>query len=161
MAEGFTATTEGIEKLGNLQASPSMYLGTIGMPGMTATWGYWRLERLKKAKPSMFRSRRRCDSIVGQIAKLKNCRVIGSAGSDAKVQLLTEELGFDHAFNYNNGQILGHLQEAAPGIDIYFDNVRRDHLSSCNVHMRQFGRIPLCGAIAQYNDTELDQALTI
>ena len=62
-------------------------------------------------------------SIVGQIAKLKGCRVIGSAGSDDKVQLLTDELGFDHAFNYNDGSLIGHLKEAPEGLDVYFDNV--------------------------------------
>ena len=154
--EGFTATTEGIEKLGNLQASPSMYLGTIGMPGMTAYVGLLEVGALKEGETIYVSGAAGAvGSIVGQIAKLKNCRVIGSAGSDAKVQLLTEELGFDHAFNYNNGQILGHLREAAPeGIDIYFDNVGADHLQAAIMHMRQFGRIPLCGAIAQYNDTE-------
>ncbi|HBF78415.1 MAG TPA: NADP-dependent oxidoreductase, partial [Streptomyces sp.] len=82
-------------------------------------------------------------------------RVIGSAGSDEKVKLLTEEYGFDAAFNYKNGPVKDQLAEAAPdGIDVYFDNVGGEHLeaaiSSFNVH----GRATICGMIAQYNSTE-------
>jgi NADPH-dependent curcumin reductase CurA len=91
--------------------------------------------------------------IVGQIAKIHGCTVIGSAGSAAKVRLLTEELGFDHAFDYHGADLLAQLRAAAPkGLDVYFDNVGGDHLQAALSHMRQFGRIALCGAIAQYND---------
>ena len=154
--EAFTASTAGIEKLGNLTASPSTYLGTIGMPGMTAYVGLLEVGALKEGETVFVSGAAGAvGSIVGQIAKLKNCKVIGSAGSDEKVTLLTEELGFDHAFNYNDGSILSHLREAAPdGLDVYFDNVGAEHLQSALMHMRPFGRIPLCGAIAQYNDTE-------
>jgi hypothetical protein len=154
--EAFTAPAEGIEKLGNLKASPSTYLGAIGMPGMTAYVGLLEVGSLKE-KETVFVSGAAgaVGSIVGQIAKIKNCNVIGSAGSAEKVSLLSDELGFDHAFNYHDGPILGHLREAAPeGLDIYFDNVGAEHLQSALMHMRPFGRIPLCGAIAQYNDTE-------
>ena len=154
--EAFTAPTEGIEKLGNLKASPSTYLGAIGMPGMTAYVGLLEVGALSEGETVFVSGAAGAvGSIVGQIAKIKNCKVIGSAGSTEKINLLTEELGFDHAFDYHDGQILGHLREAAPeGLDIYFDNVGAEHLQSALMHMRQFGRIPLCGAIAQYNDTE-------
>ena len=70
------------------------------------------------------------------------------------MELLTKELGFDSAFNYNDGNLLGHLRELAPeGIDVYFDNVGAEHLEAALMCMRPFGRIPLCGAIATYNDT--------
>ncbi len=154
--EAYTATTDGIEKLGNLVAEPSLYLGPIGMPGMTAYVGLLEVGALKDGETVFVSGAAGAvGSIVGQIAKLKGCRVLGSAGSDAKVAWLSDELGFDYAFNYHDGEILGHLREGAPdGLDVYFDNVGAEHLQSAIMHMRPFGRIPLCGAIAQYNDTE-------
>ena len=154
--EGFTASTEGIERLGELRADPSAYLGAIGMPGMTAYVGLLEVGALKDGETVFVSGAAGAvGSIVGQIAKLKGCRVLGSAGSQDKVDLLTNELGFDYAFNYKDGNILNHLREGAPdGLDVYFDNVGADHLQAAIMHMRPFGRIPLCGAIAQYNDTE-------
>ncbi|NKB99816.1 MAG: zinc-binding dehydrogenase [Pseudomonadales bacterium] len=154
--EAFTASAEGIEKLGDIVAEPSAYLGAIGMPGMTAYVGLLEVGALKEGETVFVSGAAGAvGSIVGQIAKLKGCRVLGSAGSADKVDLLTNELGFDYAFNYKDGSILGHLREGAPdGLDVYFDNVGADHLQAAIMHMRQFGRIPLCGAIAQYNDTE-------
>lgn len=154
--EAFTAPAAGIEKLGDLAAPASAYLGAIGMPGMTAYVGLLEVGALK-AGETVFVSGAAgaVGSIVGQIAKLKGCTVIGSAGSDDKAQLLKDELGFDYAFNYNDGSIVGHLKEAAPaGIDVYFDNVGAEHLQAAIMCMRPNGRIPLCGAIATYNDTE-------
>ena len=154
--EAFTAGTEGIEKLGDIVAAPSAYLGAIGMPGMTAYVGLLEVGELKDGETVFVSGAAGAvGSIVGQIAKLKGCRVLGSAGSQDKVDLLTNELGFDYAFNYKDGSILNHLREGAPeGLDVYFDNVGAEHLQAAIMHMRQFGRIPLCGAIAQYNDTE-------
>ena len=154
--EAYTATTDGIEKLGNLVAEPSLYLGPIGMPGMTAYVGLLEVGALKDGETVFVSGAAGAvGSIVGQIAKLKGCRVLGSAGSKEKVAWLTDELKFDYAFNYHDGEILGHLREGAPdGLDVYFDNVGAEHLQSAIMHMRPFGRIPLCGAIAQYNDTE-------
>jgi NADPH-dependent curcumin reductase CurA len=154
--EAYTATIDGIEKLGNLVAEPSLYLGPIGMPGMTAYVGLLEVGALKDGETVFVSGAAGAvGSIVGQIAKLKGCRVLGSAGSKEKVAWLTDELKFDYAFNYHDGEILGHLREGAPdGLDVYFDNVGAEHLQSAIMHMRPFGRIPLCGAIAQYNDTE-------
>ena len=79
--------------------------------------------------------------------------MLGSAGGPAKVAWLGE-LGFDYAFDYHDGRILDHLREGAPdGIDVYFDNVGGDHLEAALFHMRPFGRVALCGAISQYNNT--------
>lgn len=154
--EGFTASTDGIEKLGAIVADPSAYLGAIGMPGMTAYVGLLEVGALKEGETVFVSGAAGAvGSIVGQIAKIKNCRVLGSAGGQDKVDMLVNELGFDYAFNYKDGSILQHLREGAPdGLDVYFDNVGADHLQAAIMHMRQFGRIPLCGAIAQYNDTE-------
>ena len=154
--EAYTAPVEGIEKLGEIVAPPSAYLGAIGMPGMTAYVGLLEVGQLKDGETVFVSGAAGAvGSIVGQIAKLKGCRVIGSAGDQEKVDMLTSELGFDYAFNYKDGSILGHLREGAPeGIDVYFDNVGGDHLQAALMHMRPFGRIPLCGAISVYNDTE-------
>ncbi|MCX4778240.1 NADP-dependent oxidoreductase [Streptomyces sp. NBC_01264] len=135
----------------------SAYLGVLGMPGLTAYAGLFEVASFKEGD-SVFVSGAAgaVGSLVGQFAKIKGAsRVIGSAGSDEKVTLLTEKYGFDAAFNYKNGPVAEQLREAAPeGIDVYFDNVGGDHLeaaiSSLNVH----GRATLCGAIAQYNATE-------
>ena len=154
--EAFTAGTDGIAKLGTIVAEPSAYLGAIGMPGMTAYAGLLEVGALSEGETVFVSGAAGAvGSIVGQIAKLKGCRVLGSAGSQEKVDLLTGELGFDYAFNYKDGHILQHLREGAPdGLDVYFDNVGAEHLQAAIMHIRPFGRIPLCGAIAQYNDTE-------
>lgn len=80
--------------------------------------------------------------------------MIGSAGSEEKVARL-KELGFDAAINYREGDLAGQLRQAAPeGIDVYFDNVGGDHLEAAIARMNTFGRVAMCGAIAQYNDTQ-------
>ena len=154
--EAVTTSVEGVQRLGEIVAPPSAYIGTIGMPGMTAYVGLLEVGALQDGETVFVSGAAGAvGTIVGQIAKLKGCRVIGSAGSAEKVALLQDELGFDHAFNYNDGHILNHLREAAPdGLDVYFDNVGAEHLQAALMCMRPFGRIPLCGAIATYNDTE-------
>jgi NADPH-dependent curcumin reductase CurA len=90
-------------------------------------------------------------SLAAQIAKLRGHRVIGSAGSEAKVRFLLDELGLDAAFNYRDGPVVDLLREAAPeGIDVYFDNVGGDHLEAALATLRGWGRAALCGAISEY-----------
>ncbi|MBT5199757.1 MAG: NADP-dependent oxidoreductase, partial [Gammaproteobacteria bacterium] len=92
-------------------------------------------------------------SVVGQIAKIKGGIAIGSAGSDDKVTQLAEEFGFDHAFNYKTADPLEELRRGAPdGIDIYFENVGGAQLEAALTHIKPYGRIPICGMIAHYND---------
>ena len=94
-------------------------------------------------------------SAVGQIAKIKGCTAIGSAGNAEKVRHLVDDLGFDHAFDYHDGHLERQIRTGAPdGLDVYFDNVGGDHLQAALNCMKPNGRIPLCGAIAQYNATE-------
>ena len=94
-------------------------------------------------------------SVVGQVAKLRGHRVIGSAGSPDKVAFVTDDLGFDAAFDYNDGDVASLLRQAAPdGIDVYFDNVGGAHLEAAIGALRLNGRAALCGAISQYNATE-------
>lgn len=135
----------------------SAYLGVLGMPGLTAYAGLFEVASFKEGD-SVFVSGAAgaVGSLVGQFAKIKGAsRVIGSAGSDEKVTLLTEKYGFDTAFNYKNAPVAEQLPKAAPdGIDVYFDNVGGDHLEAAISSLNVFGRATLCGAIAHYNDTE-------
>lgn len=130
------------------------HLGALGMPGFTAYAGLLSIGK-PKAGETVFVSAASgaVGSMVGQIAKIKGCRVVGSAGSDAKVRYLTEELGFDAAFNYKTiepYQALGEL--CGQGIDIDFENVGGKVLEAAIAHMNDFGRIVFCGAISHYND---------
>lgn len=155
--EAFTADAQGMTNLGAMLDAPaSAYLGALGMPGMTAYVGLLGVGELKEDETVFVSGAAGAvGSIVGQIAKLKNAHVLGSAGQPDKVRWLLDDLGFDYAFDYHDGELLHHLREGAPkGLDVYFDNVGGDHLQAAIMHMRPFGRIPLCGAIAQYNDTE-------
>jgi NADPH-dependent curcumin reductase CurA len=136
---------------------PSAYLGVLGMPGLTAYVGLLDIAAMK-AGDTVFVSGAAggVGSLVGQIAKLKGAaRVIGSAGSAAKVAQLTGELGFDAAFNYKDGPVRRQLRAAAPdGIDVYFDNVGADHLEAAIAVAKPYARIALCGAIAAYNEPQ-------
>jgi NADPH-dependent curcumin reductase CurA len=153
--EAFTVSADQLTRLGALTAPPSAYLGVLGMPGMTAYVGLLEVAALQDGETVFVSGAAGAvGSIAGQIARLHNCRVIGSAGSADKVTWLKDELGFDAVFDYHNANILAELQAAAPdGLDVYFDNVGGDHLEAAIFHMRPFGRIALCGAISQYNAT--------
>ncbi len=135
----------------------SAYLGVLGMPGLTAYAGLLRTAEFK-AGDAVFVSGAAgaVGSAVGQIAKLKGAsRVIGSAGSAEKVTYLTNELGFDAAFNYKDGPVAAQLREAAPdGIDVYFDNVGGEHLEAAIGSLKVGGHAAICGMISQYNATE-------
>ena len=92
-------------------------------------------------------------SVAAQIAKIKGCYVIGSAGSDEKCRWLKEELGLDAAINYKQGELRTSLKAAAPkGIDVYFENVGGEHLNAALPRMNALGRIAVCGMISAYNN---------
>ncbi len=124
------------------------------MIGLTAWVGVVDIAQMKEGE-SVFVSGAAgaVGSMAGQIAKLRGAsRVIGSAGSDEKVQWLTGELGFDAAFNYKNGSVRKQLREAAPeGIDVYFDNVGGEHLDAAISSLHVHGHAALCGMISQYD----------
>jgi NADPH-dependent curcumin reductase CurA len=131
----------------------SAYLGALGMTGMTA-WAGLRLVEIR-AGETVFVSGAAgaVGSVAGQLAKLRGCRVIGSAGSEEKIRFLKEECGFDSAFNYRLGPAAKQLQREAPeGIDVYFDNVGGDILEAALGALRLHGRIIACGCISLYND---------
>jgi NADPH-dependent curcumin reductase CurA len=137
--------------------SPSVYLGVLGMPALTAYVGLLDIAALKPGDVVFVSGAAGAvGSMAGQIAKLKGAaRVIGSAGSDEKVRWL-REIGFDAAFNYKAALVAEQLREAAPeGIDVYFDNVGGDHLEASLAVLNTYGRVAMCGAIAHYNATEL------
>ncbi|GAA0217323.1 NADP-dependent oxidoreductase [Saccharothrix mutabilis subsp. mutabilis] len=133
------------------------YLGVLGMPGMTAYAGLVEVAAFKEGDVVFVSGAAGAvGQVAGQIARLKGAsRVVGSAGTDTKVEYLVEELGFDAAFNYRNGPVRDQLAKAAPdGIDVYFDNVGGDHLEAALDAFNLYGRAALCGAISVYNDTE-------
>jgi NADPH-dependent curcumin reductase CurA len=154
--EAFRAPAERVQPLGELAAPPSAYLGVMGMPGMTAYTGLLAAASLADGDTVLVSGAAGAvGSVAGQIAKVKGCRVVGSVGSAEKVRWLTEELGFDSAFDYHGADLRAELKKGAPeGLDVYFDNVGGEHLQAALSHMRQFGRIALCGAISMYNDEE-------
>jgi hypothetical protein len=137
--------------------SSSSYLGVLGMPGLTAYAGLFDVAGFR-AGESVFVSGAAgaVGSLVGQFARLRGAsRVVGSAGSPAKLRHLTEDLGFDAAFDYHDGPVGQLLREAAPeGIDVYFDNVGGEHLEAALDALRMYGRVAMCGAISVYNATE-------
>ncbi|XP_025829394.1 prostaglandin reductase 1 [Agrilus planipennis] len=135
----------------------SLALGVLGMPGNTAYFGFLDLCKPKEGETVVVSGAAGAvGSIVGQIAKIKKCKVIGIAGSDEKGKWLTDELGFDHFINYKTSNVAQKLKEAAPnGIDCYFDNVGGEISSNVIHQMNKYGRISVCGAIASYNDDYL------
>lgn len=137
-------------------APVSTYLGVLGMTGLTAYAGLLEVAAMQPGDTVFVSGAAGAvGSMVGQIAKLRGAgRVVGSAGSPAKVERL-RALGFDAAFDYHDGPVLESLRSAAPdGIDVYFDNVGGEHLEAAIGAMRQNGRAAICGMIAQYNAAE-------
>jgi NADPH-dependent curcumin reductase CurA len=135
-------------------APASAYLGVLGMPGLTAYAGLLDVARLRPDETVFISGAAGAvGTLAGQIARLRGARlVIGSAGSAEKVRYLTEDLGFDGAFNYRDGDIRAQLKRLAPdGIDVYFDNVGGEQLEETLFRMNLHGRVAVCGAISQYN----------
>ena len=129
----------------------------LGVPGFTAWVGLTRICHLQPGEAVFVSGAAGAvGTAVGQLAReLGASRVIGSAGSDAKVETLTTKYGYDAAFNYKNGHVSRQLAGLAPdGIDAYFDNVGGDHLEAAIFAMNDFGRAALCGSIASYNSLE-------
>ena len=114
--EAFVAKSTGVRRLGNLEAPASAYLGVLGMPGMTAYVGLLDVGALKEGETVFVSGAAGAvGSAVGQIAKIKGCTAIGSAGSADKVRHLTEDLGFDHAFDYHGGHLERQIFKGCPG----------------------------------------------
>ena len=128
--------------------------GILGMPGLTAYFGLLEVGKLQEGETVFVSGAAGAvGSVVGQIAKIKGCRVIGTAGTDEKVAYILDELGFDAAFNYKNvSDYTAKLAELCPdGIDVYFDNVGGRITDAVFPNLRIKGRVVICGQISQYN----------
>jgi NADPH-dependent curcumin reductase CurA len=133
---------------------PMTYLLSVyGIAGLTAYFGLLDVGKPKAGETVVVSAAAgSVGSIVGQIAGIKGCRVVGIAGGKDKCNWLTSELGFDAAVDYKDGAVFKALKAAAPdGIDVYFDNVGGDILEACLAQMNNRGRISCCGAISQYD----------
>ncbi|KAK8631321.1 hypothetical protein V6N13_080075 [Hibiscus sabdariffa] len=147
-------STQGLFKIQHATDVPlSYYMGILGMPGLTAYAGFYDVCSPKKGEfVFVSAASGAVGQLVGQFAKLMGCFVVGSAGTQEKVELL-KKLGFDDAFNYKEEPDLNAaLKRCFPeGIDIYFENVGGKMLDAVLLHMRVHGRIAVCGMISQYN----------
>lgn len=130
------------------------YMSVLGITGLTAYGGLLVIGALKDGE-NVFVSAAAgaVGSVAAQIAKIKKCYVIGSAGSDEKCAWLKDDLGIDVAINYKTQKLRQALKDAAPnGIDVYFENVGGEHLNAALPRMNPLGRIPVCGMISAYNN---------
>ncbi|XP_039132841.1 2-alkenal reductase (NADP(+)-dependent)-like isoform X2 [Dioscorea cayenensis subsp. rotundata] len=146
--------TEKIFKIPFTDVPLSYYTGLLGMAGLTAYIGFNEMCSPKKGEYVFISAASGAvGQLVGQLGKLKGCYVVGTAGSDEKVELLKTKFGFDDAFNYKTEKSLGvAVNRCFPnGIDIYFDNVGGAMLDAALLNMRANGRISACGMISQYN----------
>ena len=151
--EQFVADASDLRRIDQPLPQLSMHLGALGMTGMTAWVGLNLAELAAGEHVFVSAAAGAVGSIAGQLAKLRGCRVVGSAGTPEKVRMLVEEFGFDAAFNYREGHLAAQLHTHAPnGIDVYFDNVGGDHLEAALDAMRLRGRLVVCGMISRYND---------
>ena len=133
----------------------STALGILGMPGLTGYVGLLDLGQPKEGETVVVSAATGAvGSLVGQIAKLKGCRVVGVAGAEAKCRYALDTLGFDACVSHHDQDLSGALKEQCPdGIDIYYENVGGKVFDAAVQLMNVHGRIPVCGTIAHYNDT--------
>lgn len=134
----------------------SAYLGVMGMPGVTAYVGLLDIGQPKSGETVLVSAASGAvGSVVGQIAKIKGCRVVGIAGGPEKCAYVTDELGFDACVDYKLGNLGKDLAAVTPdGVDVYFENVGGPTFDTVLARMNPFGRIALCGMISQYNALE-------
>jgi NADPH-dependent curcumin reductase CurA len=132
-----------------------LYIGALGMPGMTAYFGLLEVGRPQPGNMVVVSGAAgSVGSMVGQIAKIKGCQVVGIAGGAQKCKYLTSELAFDAAIDYKTENVFSALRTHCPnGIDVYFDNVGGDILDAALANLALRARIVICGAISQYNNT--------
>src|SRR6185503_14098706 len=142
-----------LRKLDPRQAPVSTALGVLGMPGLTAYVGLLDIGRPKSGETVVVSAASGAvGAVVGQIAKLKGCRVVGVAGTAEKCAYVVKDLGFDAGVNHRTQPLAAALQQACPnGIDVYFDNVGGPTLAAVLTLINVSARIPLCGMISEYN----------
>jgi NADPH-dependent curcumin reductase CurA len=148
---------QGVRKIDPALGPISYALGVLGMPGLTA---YTGLLNIGKPQPGetlvVAAASGAVGSVVGQIAKIKGCRVVGIAGGERKCRFVQEELGFDACLDHHQPDLVGRLKAACPkGVDVYFENVGGAVFDAVLPLLNNFARVPVCGLIAHYNATEL------
>ena len=144
---------ENFYKVDPSRAPLPAYIGTLGMPGMTAYFGILEVGKIKEGDIVLVSGAAGAvGSVVGQIAKIKGCTVVGIAGGPEKCNYVVNELGFDACIDYKNESVIKEIKRNCPkGIDVYFDNVGGDILDAALVFLRKQARVVVCGAISQYN----------
>jgi NADPH:quinone reductase len=147
-----------LQKIETNAVPASYYLGILGMTGLTAYFGLMHIGKPQKGETVLVSGAAGAVGIVvGQIAKIQGCHVVGIAGSDEKGKLLKNQFGYDEVINYKTSKdIKKDIAKACPeGVDVYFDNVGGDISDAVVTNINFYGRIALCGQIATYNDTEI------
>jgi NADPH-dependent curcumin reductase len=147
----------GVLKLDLSLAEPTAYLGVLGMTGLTAYFGLLETGKVKEGDTVVVSGAAGAvGSVAGQIAKIKGCQVIGIAGGPEKCRLVTGEFGFDACIDYRLPHLRRTLREMTPnGVNVYFDNVGGEILDDVLTCIARGARIVICGAISQYNETEV------
>ena len=155
LVPGSEIKRNGLFRIDTRLGTPNQWLNVLGMPGMT---GYFGLMDVGMPQPGetvvVSGAAGAVGQTVGQLAKIKGCRVVGIAGGPAKCEWVVKELGFDACIDYKAGDVKAGLKEHCPkGVDIYFDNVGGDILDAVLTRINRKARIIICGAISQYNNT--------
>ena len=147
----------GVMKVDTSLADVPVYMGVLGMTGLTAYFALLDVGKPKEGDTVVVSGAAGAvGSVAGQIAKIKGCRVIGIAGGPGKCRVVTEEFGFDAALDYRLPDLRRRLRELAPdGVDVYFDNVGGEILDDVLACIARGARIIICGAISQYNENEM------
>jgi NADPH-dependent curcumin reductase CurA len=145
----------GLVKIDPLLAPLPKWLNALGMPGMTAYFGLLEVGQPKTGETVVVSGAAGAvGQTVGQVAKIKGCRVVGIAGGADKCDFVVRELGFDACIDYKSGSVRDGLKQHCPnGVDVYFDNVGGDILDTVLTRINRGARIVICGAISQYNNT--------
>ncbi len=152
------SATKELQKVDPKLGPVSTALGVLGMPGMTAYFGLLEDGKPKKGETVVVTSAAGAvGSIVGQIAKIQGCRVVGVVGSDEKASFITKEFGFDAAINYKKPNYFEDLKKACPnGVDVFFDNVGGEISDRIFQLINEHARVVVCGQISQYNTDKPD-----
>jgi NADPH-dependent curcumin reductase CurA len=149
------ARSVGLAKIDPRLGSPAQWLNALGMPGMTAYFGLLDVSQPKAGETVVVSGAAGAvGQTVGQVARIKGCRVVGIAGGKAKCDFVVNDLKFDACIDYKSGAVKDGLkQHCAKGVDVYFDNVGGDILDTVLTRINRRARIVICGAISQYNNT--------
>jgi NADPH-dependent curcumin reductase CurA len=148
---------DGVQPIDAAQAPISYYLGVLGMPGLTAYTGLLNIGRPQAGETLVVAAATGAvGSVVGQIGRIKGCRVVGIAGGAEKCRYAVEELGFDECVDHRAPELPSRLKAACPaGIDVYFENVGGAVFEAVLPLLNRSARMPVCGLVAHYNETEL------